>query len=247
MPDYPGAEFGQQAQPQPASAQPGSYAQSESFLAPHPASWRAPEAREQAPPESPQPPHPAPHPGDGWLARADLVTNGGFEEWDGDIPVGWECANAWPEEAKVHTGRYAVRLGTGPVAGGTSGPARGAGTAGPGAPAGPEASGGPTASAATLVQVMRVSAGTVYQLGFSALGTGDTPRPVELQWLDETGQPVGEATPPILLPPVVLPQYAQYSRIVGPAPAGTHFVQVRFSKTGAGYLVIDDVSLFRLY
>ncbi len=242
MPDYPGAEPGQVGQPaQPASAQPGSYAQSEPFWAPHPASWRAPEAQEQAPPESPQPPHPAPHAGDGWLAKADLVTNGSFEEWDGDMPVGWECANAWPEEAKVHTGRSAVRLGSGPAGGGISGPAPGAGTAGPGASAGPEA------SAATLAQVTRVSAGTVYQLAFSALGTGDTPRPVEVLWLDETGQPVSEATPPILLPPVVLPQYAQYSRIVGPAPPGTRFLQVRFSKTGTGYLVIDDVSLFRLY
>jgi len=186
---------------------------------------------------APAPPPPAPtpvpeqvspvaaRPSGGWPARADLVTNGSFEEWDGDIPVGWHATNAWPEEAKVHTGRYAVRLGL------SSGPASTASTA-------------PTAS---LAQVARVSVGTVYQLAFSALGTGDTPRPVEVMWLDETGQPAGETIPPILLPPVVLPQFAQYTRIIGPAPATARFVQLRFSKTGAGYLVIDDVSLFRLY
>lgn len=154
-----------------------------------------------------------------WLARADLVANGSFEEWDDGVPSGWDGTNVWPEEAKIHTGRSAVRLGS---------------------PSEPGAH-------ATLAQVMQVVTGTVYQLTFSALGTGDVPRPVEVIWLDVKGQPLGEAGPPMLLPPVVLPQFAQYSRVIGPAPVATRFVQVRFSKTGSGYLVLDDVSLFRLY
>jgi hypothetical protein len=154
-----------------------------------------------------------------WLARADLVTNGSFEEWTDNVPAGWDGTNVWPEEAKVHTGRNAVRLGS---------PSE------PGAPA-------------TLAQVMQVVTGTVYHLTFSALGTGDVPRRVEVMWLNVEGQLLGEAGPPMLLPPVVLPQFAQYNRIIGPAPVAARFVQVRFSKTGSGYLVLDDVSLFRLY
>jgi hypothetical protein len=94
---------------------------------------------------------------------------------------------------------------------------------------------------------MQVAAGTVYHLAFSALGTGDMSRPVQVTWLGADGQPLGEASPPLLLPPVVLPQFAQYSRIIGPTPAAARYVRVHFSKTGSGYLVLDDVSLYRLY
>jgi hypothetical protein len=101
-------------------------------------------------------------------------------------------------------------------------------------------------SNAALTQVMPVAQGCAYQLIFSAMGSGDASRPVEVVWLDARKELMNEAVAAILIPPNVKPQFAQYSRVIGPVPKEARFVRLTFTKPGAGYLILDDVSLFRI-
>lgn len=134
------------------------------------------------------------------------------------MPKQWSGVNIEAEPTRVHTGKYAVKLGAG------------------------EDSDEP----ASLAQDVNVMAGSVYQLLFSAMGSGELPRPVDLIWLTSDQRPAGDAAPPILIPPTVLPQFVQFSRIIGPVPQNASSIRITFNKPGPGYLIVDDVSLFKV-
>ena len=147
-----------------------------------------------------------------------MLTNGGMETFEGNLPTGWSSSSAalvaqTTAAGEVHTGNLAVRL----------------------------------QNDANLSQETETESKR-FDLSFFALGSGNSGSlDVTLDFIDEAEGTLGSTlltiTPGNL--PGTAPLFGTYQKRGIVAPAGTATVRLQFSVTaGAGeYVIIDDVSL----
>jgi len=146
------------------------------------------------------------------------VANPSFETWNQGGPTGWEARHATPEPVKAAPGKLCARLDCT----------------------------GTSAKTASLAQQIRVSESGLYKLSFVARQDGDAPATAQIVWLDEHANPVQSDACVLEIPAVLPDRFTEFSTIAGPAPCGAQAARLTFTKHGAGFLAIDDVSISKL-